>query len=118
MPSYNRTFTTGDTMRHFALRQHYRFPVFGQVKYESQNRDGYGSVTNVSALGWRISGNLPVQVGVVCSLRVRLPTMQVSVAAGKVRWVRGEECGIETLVINEDSEARLNEYILERVKAL
>ena len=35
-----------------------------------------------------------------------------------VRWVRGEEAGIETLVMNEESEARLNTYILERVKAL
>ncbi|MDR4470191.1 MAG: PilZ domain-containing protein [Nitrospira sp.] len=118
LPSYNTTFTTGDLMRHFALRHHYRFPVFGQVKYESQNREGSGSVTNVSAVGWRISGTLPVQVGAVCSLSVRLPTMQVCIAAGKVRWVRGDECGIETLVMSEETEARLNQYILARVKAL
>jgi hypothetical protein len=40
------------------------------------------------------------------------------VAAGKVRWVQGEEAGIETLVMNKESEARLNAYILERIKGL
>jgi len=40
------------------------------------------------------------------------------VQRGKSDGSRGEEAGIETLVMNEESEARLNAYILERVKAL
>jgi hypothetical protein len=103
----------------FALRYHYRFPVFGLVKYERGNGIGYGSVTNLSSLGWRISGSLPVECGDVCALRVRLPTKQwVSVMEGKVRWVCGEECGIETLVIESRSQSRLNDYIQARLKAL
>jgi PilZ domain len=106
-------------MRHFALRHGYRFPVFGSVQYESSNREGYGTVMNVSSFGWRVSGSLPLAPGDVCSLRVKLSTKtSISVAAGKVRWVHGEEAGIETLVIDETSEAQLNTYILERVKAL
>jgi hypothetical protein len=42
----------------------------------------------------------------------------VSVSAGIVRWVRGEECGIETLVMNDESQAQLNDYIQGRIKAL
>jgi hypothetical protein len=106
-------------MRHYALRHGYRFPVFGPLKYERANREGYGTVLNVSSFGWRVSGSLLLEPGDVCSLNVKLtPQTWVSVAAGKVRWVHGEEAGIETLVINEPSEARLNAYILERVKAL
>jgi hypothetical protein len=106
-------------MRSFALRHHYRFPVFGPVHYEHANREGYGTVMNVSSVGWRVSGSLSLAPGDVCTLIVKLPTKTwISVAAGKVRWVRGEEAGIETLVINEESEARLNAYIFERVKAL
>lgn len=106
-------------MRHFALRHEYRFPVFGPVHYERANRDGYGTVMNVSSLGWRVSGSLHLEPGDVCSLNVKLsPTTCVSVAAGKVRWVNGDEFGVETLVLNEASEARLNAYILERVKTL
>lgn len=106
-------------MRHFALRHEYRFPVFGPVHYERANRDGYGTVMNVSSLGWRVSGSLHLEPGDVCSLIVKLsPQTSISVAAGKVRWVHGEEAGIETLVIDEESESRLKAYILERVKTL
>ncbi|MBK9307967.1 MAG: PilZ domain-containing protein [Nitrospira sp.] len=106
-------------MRQFALRHHYRFPLFGPLMYEHANREGYGTVTDVSSIGWRVSGSLPLEPGDVCSLKVRLsPMLWVSVAAGKVRWVQGEEAGIETLVMNEESEARLNAYIFERIKTL
>lgn len=71
---------------------------------------------NVSSLGWRVSGSLLLERGDVCRLNVKLSTTWISVAAEKVRWVNGEEFGVETLVINEASEAFLNKYILERVK--
>ncbi|MGC4095694.1 MAG: PilZ domain-containing protein [Nitrospira sp.] len=106
-------------MRQFALRHHYRFPVFGPMQYKHGNRGGYGTVTNVSSIGWRVSGSLMLEPGDVCALIIKLPGKTwISVAAGKVRWVRGEEAGIETLVMNEESEARLNAYILERIKTL
>jgi hypothetical protein len=103
----------------FALRHHYRFPVFSPVRYEVELRDGYGTVTNLSHNGWRIHGNLPVNIGDVCSLKVRLATMKwVYVSAGIVRWVEGEECGIETVVMNDEAQAKLDDYIQERVRAL
>lgn len=106
-------------MRHFAFRHHYRFPVFGPVHYEHANREGYGTVINVSLIGWRVSGSLMLAPGDVCTLIIKLFTKTwISVAAGKVRWVRGEEAGIEKLVMTQESEARLNAYILERIKTL
>lgn len=103
----------------FALRLHYRFPVFSPVRYEHANRDGHGTVTNLSSRGWRIHGTLPLQPGDVCSMKVRLAARQwIPVAAVKVRWVCDEECGVETLVINDVAQAQLNNYIHERVKAL
>jgi hypothetical protein len=42
----------------------------------------------------------------------------VSVAEGKVRWVHGGEYGVETVVIDKTSQARLNDYIQARLKAL
>lgn len=103
----------------FTLRHHYRFPVFGPMHYEHANREGYGTVMNMSLIGWRVSGSLSLEPEDVCTLIIRLPTKTwVSIAAGKVRWAQGEEAGIEMLVMNEESEARLNAYILERVKAL
>jgi len=103
----------------FALRYHYRFPIFTLVKYERGNGIGYGSVTNLSSVGWRISGSLPLEYGDVCALRVRLPTKQwVSVMEGRVRWVHGVECGIETVAIDKTAQARIDDYIQARLKAL
>jgi PilZ domain len=103
----------------FAQRSHFRFPVFIPARYERGDGIGYGSVTNLSRQGWRLSGSLPLELGDLCSLSVRLPTMKViSVAEGKVRWVSGEEFGIETLAMNTTSTERLNTYIQERVKEL
>jgi hypothetical protein len=118
--SYNSADLTNEyAMRPSALRHHYRFPVFGPVKYESASREGHGTVMNLSSLGWRVSGSLLLEAGDVCALKVKLPTKTwISVTTGKVRWVRGEEFGVETLVMNEESQERLNAYILERIKAL
>lgn len=120
LPPYNNlTRMAESSTMPFALRHHSRFPVFSPVRYERGDRDGVGTVTNISPLGWRISGSLSLMPGDVCALTVRLPTKRwVSVAAGKVRWVRGDECGIETLVMSDESHEILNAYLHERIKAL
>jgi hypothetical protein len=56
--------------------------------------------------------NLPLRIGEVCSLTVNLSIDQrVYVAAGIVRWVRGEEYGGETLVIDDESREDVEEYL-------
>jgi hypothetical protein len=48
----------------------------------------------------------------VCSLTVTLPPyLPIYVAAGIVRWVRGEEYGVETLVIDDESQEDVEEYL-------
>jgi len=70
-------------------------------------------------MGWRLSGNLPLRRGDVCSLKMILPTnKQISVSAGIVRWVRGDEFGLETLVMDGKAQARIGKYIRERIKEL
>jgi len=39
---------------------------------------------------------------------------RVFVAAGIVRWVRGEEYGVETLVIDDESQEDLDEYLWQQ----
>lgn len=103
----------------YVFRPHRRFPIFSPVRYEIQRQDGQGTVTNLSANGWRLYGNLPAKRGDVCSMKVRLtPGNWVAVSAGIVRWVRGAECGIETLVMNDESQCRLTDYIQERINTL
>lgn len=103
----------------YVLRPYRRFPVVCDVLYEHWFRIGQGIVWNLSTTGWRVSGTLPLQCGDVCSLRVVLPTYKrVSVAAGIVRWARSEDFGIETLVMDAEAQARLDQYIQERMNNL
>src|SRR5215470_4365054 len=91
----------------FTMRPYRRFPVCCPVTYQTGLFEGHGTVRNLSLTGWRFSGNLPLRIGEVCSLTVILPAYQpIYVAAGIVRWVQGEEYGIETHVANGTRQAR------------
>lgn len=101
----------------FSLRTHHRFPVVCGVTYEHWAHEGQGTVWNLSTTGWWMSGDLPLQCGDVCSFRVVLPTRtRISVAAGIVRWVKGYDYGVETLVMDREAHDRLGEYIRHRTK--
>ena len=103
----------------YILRPYRRVPVVTPVTYEHWSRQGQGTVWNLSSTGWRLSGNLPLTCGDVCSLNVELPTYKpITVAAGIVRWVRGEDYGIETLLMERTALAHLHEYIQARMREL
>ena len=98
----------------FSIRPSRRFPVCCPVTYQCGLFEGHGTVWNLSLTGWRFSGNLPLRVGEVCSLTVTLPPYQlVYVAAGIVRWVRGEEYGVETLVVDDESRDEVEDYLAQ-----
>ena len=99
----------------FSIRPYRRFPVSCPVTYQTGLFEGHGTVWDLSATGWRFSGNLPLRIGEVCSFTVNLPTQQRAyIAAGIVRWVRGEEYGVETLVIDDESREDMEQYLGQR----
>jgi hypothetical protein len=101
----------------FWIRPSRRFPLCCPVTYQCGPFEGHGTVWNLSLTGWRFSGNLPLRIGEVCSLTVNLPTQEtIYVAAGIVRWMRGEEYGVETLVIDDESREGMEQYICQRVE--
>jgi hypothetical protein len=101
----------------FSIRPYRRFPVQCSVTYNAGPFQGQGTVWNLSCTGWRFSGNLPLRIGEVCSLTVNLPIQaRIYVAAGIVRWVRGEEYGVETLVIDAESREDMEHYVCQRVQ--
>ncbi len=101
----------------FSIRSFRRFPVCYPVTYQCGLFEGHGTVWNLSLMGWRFSGNLPLRVEEVCSLTVNLPTQEtLYVAAAIVRWVRGEEYGVETLVMDDESREDMEQYICQRVE--
>ena len=92
----------------FVLRPYRHFPVVIPETYENWSQEGQGIVWNLSSAGWRLSGDLPLEIGDICSLSMTPPTNQpIAVLAGVGRWVRGEKFGIETLAMNKTALARL-----------
>ena len=103
----------------FLIRPYRRFPIRCPVTYQCGLFEGHGAVWKLSGTGWRISGNLPLRLGEVCSLTVTLPPYQlVYVAAAIVRWVRGEEYGVETLVLDDESRDDLEEYLDQQINTV
>ena len=92
----------------FTIRPYRRFPVCDPVTYHAGLSEGSGTVWNISLSGWRLSGDVPMRVGQTCSLSVTLSDpKRVFVVTGIVRWVLSEEYGIETLVANGTTHARM-----------
>ena len=78
----------------FVLRPFHRFPVQCAVTYNAGPFQGQGTVWNLSCIGWRLSGNLPVRPGEAISLTVALPNEQhIPIPVAITRWSRREEFG-------------------------
>ena len=92
----------------FSIRPFRRFPVCCPVTYSAGLREGNGIVWNLSLNGWRLSGDLWLRVGQTCPLTVHLPNqLNLFVAGAIVRWVRGQEYGLETLVADKQAQRRV-----------
>ena len=82
------------------------------VTYDAGPFQGQGTVWNLSLNGWKLSGDLLLRVGETCSLTVNLPNQSsIFVATAIVRWVRGQEYGVETLVVEKQTQSRLEHLI-------
>ena len=100
----------------FSIRPFRRFPVCCPVTYHAGVYEGQGIVWNLSVNGWRLSGNVPMRVGQTSPLTVHLPNqLSLFIAGAIVRWVRGEEYGVETLVMDEESQDELEDYLVQHV---
>ncbi len=99
----------------FMLRLYQRFPVYCPATYHAGPIQGQGTVWNFSLSGWKLSGDVPLQVGQTCSLTVDLPIEEsIVVTAAVVRWVRGREFGLETVSIERQTHSRM-EHVIKRL---
>ena len=101
----------------FSIRPSRRVPLCCPVTYQCGDFEGHGTVWNLSLTGWRFSGNLLLLIGDVCSLTVTLPNEKtLLVLAAAVHWVqRGEEYGVEPLVMDDESQEDMEQCICQRV---
>ena len=96
----------------FVLRPYRRFPVQCTITYNAGPFQGHGTVWNLSCTGWRLSGDLPMRPGETLSLTVTLPNEQrIEILEAVVRWSRGEDFAVESVVIETHTHARLQHYV-------
>ena len=100
----------------FTIRPFRRCPIQCTATYHVGLSEGQGTIWNLSLSGWKLSGNVPLRVGQTCSLTVNLPNQpSIVVMAAIVRWVRGQEYGLETLAIDKHIHRRL-EHVITRLE--
>ncbi len=114
---YPYTLASGEAPMPFTLRLYQRFPMHCAVTYRAGLVQGQGTVWNFSLSGWKLSGDIPLQVGQTCSLTVNLPIEEsIVVAAAVVRWVRGQEFGLETMSIEKETHSRVEHVIKQLIE--
>ena len=102
----------------FTIRPFRRFPVHCPVSYNAGISQGQGTMWNFSVNWWKLSGDVLLRVGQTCPLTVHVPNqLSLFVAGAIVRWVQGQEYGLETLVADTQTQSRVEHLVqhLEQV---
>ena len=82
------------------------------MTYHVGLREGHGIIWNLSANGWRLSGDVPLRIGQTCPLTVNVPDQHpLFVVAVTVRWARGQEYGVETVVVEKQTQSRVEHWV-------
>jgi PilZ domain len=101
----------------FVLRPYRRFVVQCPVTYSIGPFQGHGTIWNLSCTGCRISGDLPMRPGETLSLTITLPNKKrIEVPEAIVRWSRGQEFAVENVVVEPQTDARLQQYVVRRAQ--
>ena len=88
------------------------------MTYQAGLTEGRGMIWNLSLHGWRLSGDVSLRIGQTCPLTVHLPNqLSLFVAGAIVRWVQRQDYGLETLVVDTQTQSRVEHLIqhLEQV---
>ena len=96
-------------------RSYSRFPIQFPMSFSGEGTGGEGTVTDLSKAGWKatVSSSQPVQIGKYLTLHLSVPHQDhpVKVEVAAVRWVRGQEFGVEFLFLGTDEEAELSRFL-------
>lgn len=96
----------------FSIRPYRRFPLQCPLTYHAGPFQGHGTVWNLSPVGLRLSGDLPMRPRESLSLTVTLPNAQwIKVPHGMVRWSRDQEFAVEKMVVEQLTPAQLRRSV-------
>ncbi len=96
------------------LRRHLRLPVqFRSVLSNPGHPDAVGTVMDISPHGCRIRSTSPVSIGMPLRLLIEVPeeTSPICVEQAVVRWVRGQQFGLEFVTFATSEHERLSRVV-------
>lgn len=90
-------------------RRHPRYRVNYPATFSNSRLCGFGMITDVSVGGCRVKSQTTVVPGEVGQLLINLPSdlTPFTVSQAFVRWVRGDECGLEFVRMDPDAQGWL-----------
>lgn len=90
-----------------------RFDIRLPVTFSGPGGAGEGSVVNLSREGCCIASDVRPSVGTYLDLRLQLPDERspLRIESAAVRWITGEELGIQFLYMSQEVHARLDAFV-------
>ena len=99
------------------MRRHSRFPVSWPVLYGDGAFVAEGTVLDLTARGWRVTGSVPVVPGMQLTLKVSVPDRSTPLYIHRaiVLWVKEQEFAIEANEIAPDDKAWVTEFLRHKL---
>jgi hypothetical protein len=106
----------GKMAKNYAVRTGQRISVRHPFLYHGEDFHGKGQLWDLSASGWRATGDHPVTQGMVMPVYIELPhdeeeSKYLFIESAIVRWSSGHDAGWEIKTIDATSRARLNRFL-------
>ena len=94
-------------------RAYHRFPLFYPVIFGGAPFVGEGILTNLSLMGCSVMSDREVLCGSEVRVSVLLPNQMPALAIdlGTIKWVQGEQFGVEFLRVPFEARQRLNNML-------
>ena len=100
----------------YAVREGQRISVRYPFLYHGEGFHGKGQLWELSASGWRSTGDHPVTQGMVMPVDIELPNRKgkskyLLIKSAIVRWSNGCDAGWEIQTMDKASRARLTRFL-------
>lgn len=105
------------TNRTNPVRRHSRFPVSWPVLYGNNAFFAEGTILDLTALGWRVVGSMPVVPGMQLTLQVSIPerSAPLCIHHATVLWVQDHEFAIEAHEMPPIDQAWVAEFLQHKL---
>ena len=105
------------TNRTNPIRRHSRFPVSWPVLYGDGSFLAEGTILDLTSLGWKVAGAMPVAPGMRLSLKVSIPdrSTPLYIHHATVLWVKDHEFAIEAHEIEPSDQIWVKEFLQHKL---